>query len=372
EPEGDEVEWSWYFSRQMNGGQTPDWTQPAMALNMSMTAKVNVRGSYPDASGHQLAAFHEGELRGVTTARQVGDDWLFFLSIQSDQANDSIYFKYYDAHLQSIFHVSDSIRFISQQIMGSIADPYPLEAGNLNIELNNNTLTASDPAPGWLGNDTLYVIARELNTYDRFADTTAIIFSRTSGPGLPVELLSFTGRPFQNQAELEWSIGHPENVKGYEVNRAWYDERSGQIYWETIGFVPHDDQQSYYTFVDPRPYPGDNYYRLRTVDFDGYYEWSGILTIVFDKQEESFVSIYPNPVLSSQALYISFNTEKEETATLSLIDANGQVWQQATMSTFGIRQAFPIPHQHLPGGSYTVRIVIGHRVHHRHLLLIRD
>lgn len=86
------------------------------------------------------------------------------------------------------------------------------------------------------------------------------------GP-LPVELLSFTGRPMGSGVLLEWSTA-TETGSGYFVV-----ERSMDLLrFDSIGTVPAagcSQALMRYSLLDDRPKPGVNYYMLRQVDLDG-------------------------------------------------------------------------------------------------------
>lgn len=86
------------------------------------------------------------------------------------------------------------------------------------------------------------------------------------GP-LPVELLSFTGRPMGSGVLLEWSTA-TETGSGYFVV-----ERSMDLLrFDSIGTVPAagcSQALMRYSLLDDRPRPGVNYYLLHQVDLDG-------------------------------------------------------------------------------------------------------
>ena len=48
-----------------------------------------------------------------------------------------------------------------------------------------------------------------------------------------------------------------------------------------------------YATIDPSPYPGRSYYRIRQTHIDGYASYSSIATVTFDGT--SAISVYPNP-----------------------------------------------------------------------------
>ncbi len=111
---------------------------------------------------------------------------------------------------------------------------------------------------------------------------------------LPVELLSFKGYQRTDGHLLEWITTNEVNNKGFEVERSM-----NGLDWGTIGTVGSKASglETYtYEFLDDRPVPGHNYYRLRQVDYDGTFEYSPIISLFWEEQfNRPQLSIFPNP-----------------------------------------------------------------------------
>lgn len=78
-----------------------------------------------------------------------------------------------------------------------------------------------------------------------------------------------------------WS--NPGNITASDNNRATVE---GNGTTELI---------SDYTFIDPLPFEGNNYYRLSQTDYDGAFEVFKPIMVNYEK-EGSIFKIYPNPV----------------------------------------------------------------------------
>ena len=105
---------------------------------------------------------------------------------------------------------------------------------------------------------------------------------------LPIELLSFSGKNTGRYNFLEWRTANEINNKGFDVERS-----TDGLLFEKMGFVsgkggPGND----YSFQDNIPRAGINYYRLRQIDNDGQFEYSGIIAI---NDDSGIFAIYPNP-----------------------------------------------------------------------------
>ena len=109
---------------------------------------------------------------------------------------------------------------------------------------------------------------------------------------MPVEILSFDGKAIDEKSiELNWVTLSENNNSGFVVEHS-----SDGFLWEEIGFVDgmgSSDILQEYKFLDKHPEIGNNYYRLKQIDFNDQYEYSNVINIKFSN--ESKIDIYPNP-----------------------------------------------------------------------------
>lgn len=115
---------------------------------------------------------------------------------------------------------------------------------------------------------------------------------------LPIELIDFTAKiRVREIVDLEWEVASELNFSHYEV------ERSIDGYnWQLIGIKqPIETNQTIkiYPDVDSLPAAGIYYYRLKSVDLNGSYEYSPVRSVNF---EAPISLIHPNP--SNYILYI--------------------------------------------------------------------
>jgi hypothetical protein len=83
------------------------------------------------------------------------------------------------------------------------------------------------------------------------------------------------------------------NNEGFDIERS-IDGRE----WQTIGFVEgHGTSQeiNHYIFTDEVPLAGMNYYRLKQMDFNGKFEYSYIVNVELQLNNDE-LRIFPNPV----------------------------------------------------------------------------
>ena len=94
----------------------------------SVTAVIQVDGSQVGGAGDYIAAFVDGELRGVAPASEIppifGNGFGFNLMVYSDVAEgETINFQYYDSASDAVYNLAETIGFESDMIVGSLTGP---------------------------------------------------------------------------------------------------------------------------------------------------------------------------------------------------------------------------------------------------------
>jgi len=139
---------------------------------------------------------------------------------------------------------------------------------------------------------------------------------------LPVELLSFDAQYNDEKklVNLHW-------VTETEINNGYFAvERSVDgVNYEQIDMVKgsgNSTQQKSYWSVDRNAFPGEiNYYRLKQVDRNGKFTYSGVSAVAIYDPSAQF-SIFPNPV--NETAHIAFNIPYENECSLNIYDYTGK------------------------------------------------
>ena len=137
---------------------------------------------------------------------------------------------------------------------------------------------------------------------------------------IPVELTSFTASVTDNDVQLNWVTATEKNNSGFQI------ERKSTGDFESIGFVPGSGTTTEpitYSFSDVDLNPDTYYYRLKQIDYDGTFEYSGAVEIeIVAPGLYSLNQNYPNPFNPSTK--ITFSLAKNSVVTLKIFDALGQ------------------------------------------------
>jgi hypothetical protein len=111
---------------------------------------------------------------------------------------------------------------------------------------------------------------------------------------LPVELTSFSAKTTESGITLSWQTATETNNSGFSIERGLNKNN-----FETIGFVTGfgtTSETQNYSFVDNNVAVGTYYYRLKQIDFDGSFEYSGTIEVDFTGPTKfSLLQNYPNP-----------------------------------------------------------------------------
>lgn len=177
-----------------------------------------------------------------------------------------------------------------------------------------------------------------------------------NGSVLPVELIYFAGRKEQNTSQLYWATETEQNCAYFEVERS-----HDGISFENIGRVTGNgttNERHDYIFTDEHPYSGNNYYRLRQVDYDNTSNYTHIINLKFGEDAEAFaVQVYPNPIESN--MVINFQNAIEGDIRLEVFDIQGRLLEQTTLTTSLKNGAIDFNTNSWAGGVYIVKITNG-------------
>ena len=171
---------------------------------------------------------------------------------------------------------------------------------------------------------------------------------------LPVRLTNFSvSLDAKEMPQLNWSTSSELNAAHFEVDRSsdgYHFNPIGQVAAHGTSPVPHD-----YVFTDALANSGVNYYRLRTVDFDGQFNFSKIVSISLTDQGQGLL-VFPNPVHYSANL--QFKVLTTGNYRLDLVNMSGQVVNSRLVNIASQQQTMTYtPGTALPPGIYILHAV---------------
>ncbi len=145
---------------------------------------------------------------------------------------------------------------------------------------------------------------------------------------LPVELISIKGYAMERTNVLKWQTASEENTMVFIVEKSLNGKRDFKEV-DRINAVGNSDVIQNYEMEDHAP-STFAYYRLRIVDFDGYFEYSDLVPIGRSKNEGISVEVFPIPTKDEVTILIP--TESTGSAIMTLSDFTGRIIIQDKVS----------------------------------------
>ncbi|MFN8309502.1 MAG: T9SS type A sorting domain-containing protein [Chitinophagales bacterium] len=190
------------------------------------------------------------------------------------------------------------------------------------------------------------------------------------GQALPVKMLFFDAKAVDNKlVRLSWATATEIDNSGFDVERS-----SNGVDFTKIGFVNGNGNSSHridYTFDDGKVTSDITYYyRLKQVDIDGHFEYSGMVSAHLNGDHVFTVSEFiPNPATNTTRLDIYssasqdvvvrvYNVMGQEVATVSEVLQHGY-------------NAVQLNTANLPAGTYTADIITNGTKLNRRVIITR-
>lgn len=161
---------------------------------------------------------------------------------------------------------------------------------------------------------------------------------------LPVNFIGFTARQASTGAQLIWNVADEVDVARYEVQKG---TTAGSF--RTIGTVPAG-KVSTYSFLDAQPTQGVAFYRIRSVDLDGKYKFSTIISFS-NGNSMALLRAYPLPARNQVTLQ---HGTIEGKAQIMVASEDGRVVKRVVPSTGSMQTSIDL--STLKAGLYLLRL----------------
>jgi len=213
-----------------------------------------------------------------------------------------------------------------------------------------------------LGNGTGYVKAA-ISSTPSVNKSGAMYFALGSSDKemlpLPIELISFTGKPEDNAVLLQW-------ITASEINNNYFTlERSVDgVIFETIAIIAskaefgNSSSLLQYSFPDMNPVNGLAYYRLKQTDFDGTSTHSDLIAIQPEITENVDFRMFPNPNTDNAFRVALQGLQAYETFNISIVDFYGKTVysNHAQTDATGNLFSYVVPQGRMQAGVYIVNV----------------
>ena len=198
-------------------------------------------------------------------------------------------------------------------------------------------------------NDLLYNPATlcgsvSLNNID--VTVTAVLFAKT----IPLNVYKKG-----NTVNLKWTATTEQSSSYFEIWRS----ANGNDYDVLVGRAAAKGNESSsvgYELNDYSPLSTWNYYRVKQVDADGNSTWGSVARVNM-QQEQTTLSVYPNPVKAS--LTLDYLSASVETVGVRVLNSTGNLVYQSRFTAQNGPNQYKVPVGALPQGIYIVQLVSG-------------
>ena len=158
---------------------------------------------------------------------------------------------------------------------------------------------------------------------------------------LPVELLNFEGRAYDDFIELNWNVATELSLERYDIEKLINGE------WTKILEARPYGDNSFYSITDMNPSQGTNYYRLKSLDLNGEYAYSDMINVNYNQD------IFDVTISTSEVIITSTKVPIE---SINLFNVLGQEIHNLPLSISEEGTKYVLELNQLPKNSYIVRI----------------
>jgi len=192
------------------------------------------------------------------------------------------------------------------------------------------------------------------------------------GAVLPVELLYFNGHVNSESIDLSWATATENNSAHFDIERSYDAGEFGKV--ACVPSLAPDGNSHFkidYSANDKDPLDGVSYYRLKQVDKDNTYTYSGLIAVEFIKEKNIRFLIYPNPNPGEFTADIS-GLENNHELRILLRNVKGETVYQ---SSFHIEETSAkiniVPEIKLQNGVYVCSIVL-HEIEYKVKVIVSN
>lgn len=244
-------------------------------------------------------------------------------------------------------------------------------AGNFSELINKLVFTGNDGVNGyktWQSDGSAAgtsmatgIVNSQTGTVQELIDTYSQVFASVSEPAsgkelwglnytsiLPLILLEFKGDLLNDDGVLNWKTEQEIKTSGFIIERSF----TGNNYTPLDTVLPKNTPGIHnYTFTDSRvgSHAAEKvYYRLKQMDIDGHYSYSGVVVLSIRKSEN--VMLYPNP--ANNEINLTASAVQNEKVKCQVIDAGGKIVMQEIKELSPGSNSFGINIARLSAGTY--------------------
>jgi hypothetical protein len=182
---------------------------------------------------------------------------------------------------------------------------------------------------------------------------------------LPIELLSFDAIMNNKQVDITWATATESNNDYYTIEKS----KDG-ITFETSSIVDaagNSLSTINYKDIDPAPFEGISYYRLKQTDFDGTFTYSKIVSVNYSISDDGF-TVFPNP--TDGEINININDLEGKEVLVIIRDITGKECFSKVVLSQENQQLIAIDSEHkLASGAYIITASSNNKLYSKKIIV---
>lgn len=169
----------------------------------------------------------------------------------------------------------------------------------------------------------------------------------------PFKIEYFNVQPDANcNAQLSWGTSNETNTSKYIIEQSIDNSNFSAV--KMVTAKGSADKNDYTQLVVQSE--AITYYRLKTINNDGTYTYSKIITCKTNCAPKDFMNLYPNPVVGLGTVYLNFTTQYKGRALLVLTNMLGQRLLMMQVDVVAGKNIVPIEVGKYPAATYMVTV----------------
>ena len=231
----------------------------------------------------------------------------------------------------------------------------------------NNLMVANAPLASWIN---LYGTATA-NTKGSITSGTFLKFGKftlaSQSIALPVELSNFNANQNGKEIELSWTTSTEKNNNYFTLERS--TDGSYFVTISTVKGAGNSTTPIQYNSVDPDPYTGLSYYRIKQTDFNGASSYSSTICINYNTADG--LKVCTNPVETGDAIYISMGLQSSDKEVLVVLrDIQGREFYSKVILEMENHQMVAInPQPQLAAGIYLIVATSDNKIYSQKIMV---
>lgn len=177
---------------------------------------------------------------------------------------------------------------------------------------------------GYISNEQIFTVSQKLRSFDISSYVTL-----TSNV-LPLNFTVVKALQRNDGVHVEWQVSSDAGIKSYEIEKS---KDGKQFIKATVVLGNNNTTSVNYNWIDPTPFPDNNFYRIKSIGKTGDVKYSGVINVKIGGSTSN-IDVYPNPV-KNKSLTVRLINQNKGIYTVKLFNNSGLLVYKKTIEHDG-------------------------------------